>query len=137
MKYYPSGDVYIVILEPGDEVMESLKKFAEETDFYGFFIGIGAVKDLKMGYFDLRKKEYIIKEMEGEFEVTSLIGNISRDENGEIIVHAHITLGGRDYTLIGGHLISAVVSVTLEIFCIITRRITRRFDEKTGLKLIS
>ncbi|MHA1615925.1 MAG: PPC domain-containing DNA-binding protein [Candidatus Njordarchaeales archaeon] len=137
MKVYPSGDIYILVLEPGDEIIESIKKFAKENDFHGYFFGIGAVRNPEIGYFDLEKKEYVIKSLEGEFEVTSLIGNVSRDKNGEVIVHAHITIGDKEYRVFGGHLIKAVVSVTLELFCGITRRIMRKRDEKTGLKIIS
>lgn len=107
----------VVVLEKGESILPSLKEVAEKHNFYGFFSGIGAVKDPTIGYYNTENEEYQFKEMEGEYEVVSLLGNISQNE-GERIVHAHIALGNNNYRLYGGHLKSAQVAVILETLLI-------------------
>ena len=136
MKVILSGDVYIIVLEKGEYVMESLKKFAKEHDFCGFIIGIGALESPKIGFFDTNKKIYETKEFIGDYELTSLVGNIGRLENGEIALHVHITLGDSNYNIFGGHLIDGKVAVTLEIFATRTKCFVRRKDDYFGLNLI-
>jgi len=136
MKVFLSGDVYIVVLEAGDNVFECLRKFAEEHDFCGFLTGIGALENVKIAYFDKEKRKYSPIELEGGFELTSIVGNIGRTEEGDVIIHCHVTLGDKDGRIHGGHLIEAVVSVTMELFCVRTKCFVRRKDDKTGLLLI-
>lgn len=125
----------VAILEKGEEIKESLKKIAKKHNFYGFFFGIGAVANPVVGFFDKEEGEYIREEQEGEFEVLSLLGDISEAED-EPTVHGHIVLGDEKYRARGGHLVEAQVSVTLELFLFRTPKLIREQDEKTNLKLI-
>jgi len=137
MKLLRTDHGFIIILDQGEKVIESLKRICEEKKIHGFFLGIGAVRTPEIGYFDLNKREYIRKALDGEYEVISLLGNISRDKEGKAIVHAHISLGDRNYRVLGGHLFKADDSVTLEISVFSTPAIVRAIDEFTGLKLIT
>lgn len=128
---------YLVVLDKGDEIIASLKHLISERNVNGFFIGIGAVRDPIIAYFDTKQKKYIEKKFEGEFEIVSLIGNLGTDENGEPIVHAHITIADENYNVHGGHLVQGYVSVTLELIVIRVDSIKRSVDNKWGLKLIS
>ena len=136
MKVILSGDIYIVILEMGENLIESIRKFASEHDFCGLLVGIGALKNPKIAYFDLKEKKYLEMNLTGEYELTSLIGNIGRLENGDIVSHIHVTLGDREGKVLGGHLLNAEVAVTVELFCTRTRCFIRKRDEKLGLNLI-
>ena len=64
-----------------------------------------------------------------------LTGNISR-KDGNVYLHLHITASRRDYTCIGGHLLTARVNGACEL---VVERFSceagRRFDEETGLNL--
>jgi len=138
MRFLKSNNHYIIVLEKDEYVIESLKKFAasSEAPRSGFFFGIGAVRNPKIGYFDLQDNNYAIKKLEGEFEVINITGNIGVDESNEIIVHAHICLGDKNYNVFGGHLFEAQISVTMELIFIPTSTISRKTDSATGLKLI-
>ena len=81
------------------------------------------------------KKEYIPKRFaEGiNYEIITLNGNISRLE-GKPFVHVHITLGDQNYKVFGGHLGSANISITAEIYInVVDEAIDRKLDE--GFKL--
>ncbi len=99
--------------------------------------GIGAVEKVRLGYFDLEKKEYITKDIDGEWELLNVIGNITWDED-EPVIHIHTVLGGENLNTIGGHLLNATIAVTGE-FHLITgeKTIGRKLDDETGLKLIN
>jgi len=68
--------------------------------------------------------------------LTNLTGNIALYD-GEIMVHSHATFSDEQAQAIGGHLKSAVVSFACEIFLTpLSKQLTRKFDDETGLKLI-
>ena len=136
MRIYPQDEAYVVVLGAGDLVVKSLEELARNHGVYGFFYGVGAVKNPEIGYFDVDGKSYIRRSLRGFFEVVCIAGNIGVDMDGNVIVHAHIALGDNKFGIIGGHLFEAEVSVTLELVVIPTGKIVRAIDQKTGLKLI-
>lgn len=135
-KMFAESD-FIMVLEAGDEIIESLKKFAKEENLSGFFMGIGAVRDPVVGYYDVEKKQYVKAELEGEYEVLSLMGTISYLPDGKPFIHAHIILGDNQHRALGGHLFRAKVSVTLELIILRTQKMLRQKDKKFDLWLIS
>jgi len=137
MRYKFVNGKAIIILDAGDKVIKSLQEFAKKENIFGFFFGLGAVKNPIIAYYDLSRKEYIKKQFFGEFEVTSIMGNITQDTEGNVIVHAHINLADNSMNCWGGHLIEAEVSVTLEIIVITHEKISRKLDDRFKLKLIS
>jgi len=128
---------YLIRLEPGDEVIESLKCFADEYRIgFAELCAIGTFQQVTLGYFDTIANVYRNQAMEEQVEVLNLSGNISRGEEGEPIVHAHVTVGRSDYHTLGGHLVEATVNPTLEI--VVTTApatVHRRRDPATGLTL--
>lgn len=91
---------------------------------------------MTLGFFDLEKRDYEKIPVNEQVEVMSLIGNIALYD-GEPRIHAHIVVGKRDGTAHGGHLLSAHVRPTLEMF--LTEQpqmIRRKLDEATSLPLI-
>jgi predicted DNA-binding protein with PD1-like motif len=132
----PSG--YLVRLDRGEEVVESLSRFAREQGLPGgAMTGIGAVKNTTIGFFDLEQKEYNKREFPQEMELVGLTGNMAWAD-GEPVIHAHVMLSGPDYAAYGGHLFSAEIAVTGEIFVSPTEiQIQRSLDPETGLKLIA
>ncbi|MDY7080803.1 MAG: PPC domain-containing DNA-binding protein [Chloroflexota bacterium] len=128
---------YLIRLEPGDEVIESLKHFADEHEIgFAELYAIGTFQQVTLGYFDTTAKVYRNRTVEEQVEVLNLSGNISRGEEGEPIVHAHVTVGLSDYHALGGHLVEATVNPTLEtVVSPASTTVYRRRDPATGLTL--
>ncbi len=128
---------FILRFERGEEVMASLLQFIKNQEIRGgFMVGLGACEDIELGYFDAVKGEYKNQKFPGEYEVTNLTGNIAWLKD-EPIAHVHITLSDEDFKAIAGHLWSAIVSGTVEIYITtFDDRIEREKDEETGLNLL-
>jgi len=128
---------HLIRLESGEEVVETLTRFAGEHKFgFATLRGIGAFRRVTLGYFDTTANVYRHRAVEEQVEVLNLSGNISRGEEGEPVVHAHVTVGRSDYHTLGGHLVEATVDPTLEI--VVTTApatVHRRRDPATGLAL--
>lgn len=137
MQYKRFVDTYVLRLERGEEIIDSLKTLVEKEEIKGgSFYGLGAVRDVSLGYFDVEKKEYNEKSFDQEFELTSLVGDVSfLDE--KIIVHAHVTLADQDFKAFAGHLNQAKVTATVEIILRpIDGRLRRMPDPVIGLNLL-
>ena len=124
-------------MEKGEEIMASIISFCHENNIRnGTITAIGAAKNLKLGYYDILSGKYICEDFEDEYEITSLNGNISLLD-GNPFPHIHIQISGRDFKCIGGHLFSAIVSITCEfIIESFDSGFSRKADTETGLNLI-
>jgi len=139
VKAFPStdGTRHLLRLDRGEEVLGSLADFAVQERLPGATLsGVGAVEQTELGYFDLRRREYVRRVFADEMELLSLSGNIAW-WSGEPVVHAHVLLGGADYAAVGGHLFRATIAVTGEILvAVLDTPLERALDERTGLKLL-
>lgn len=124
---------YLVRLERGEEAIASLKSFVSQKKIpCGVLQGIGAIENVKLGYFDLKAGRYHTKQIKKTVEVVSLIGNISYTD-GQPFIHSHVAIAGTDHRLLGGHFFKGTVAVTLEIFIkVIKRRLNRYRDHELG-----
>jgi len=137
MRFFEDENTFVVILEKGEKIIESLRKIVEEKRVFGYFTGIGAVSWAEIAYGNAETGGYEIKKFSGGFEVTNLTGNITLDEKNETIIHVHITLSGKDHRTIAGHLIEGEVSITCEIFITkINLKLKRRPLDGTSFKVI-
>ncbi len=137
MEYRRFGDKYVVRLNKGEEILESLKKLCKDENIkLGRVTGIGATNKATVGLFNVETKEYHSTELTGDMEITNISGNISQ-MNGEVYLHLHITVCDEENRAFGGHLNSAVISATCEIIIdVIDGTVDRKFDEESGLNLI-
>lgn len=137
MHVFKSEQAYIVRLDVGEEIIATLGRFAAEVELAAAALsGIGAVKNTVLGYFDLHRKAYSQCTFAEDMELVSLAGNVTWVDDAPLI-HAHATLAGPDYAVVGGHLFSAEIAVTGEIYVApLATKIFRGLDERTGLKLI-
>ncbi len=137
MRYRKTQSAYVIRLEKGERIMERLLELcAKERVGAGYFSGLGAVSEAELGYFNLEKKEYSWQKFSGQFEITSLQGNIS-EMSGKSYIHAHIVIGDSEFSSWSGHLKEAVVGPTCEIFLTkLDTAISRKKDEETGLNLL-
>lgn len=129
---------WAVILDRGDETVETLERFAREQALSASsFTAIGAFSDATVGWFDPERNEYAEIPVPEQVEVLTLAGDVATS-GGEPTVHAHVVLGRRDGTALGGHLLRGVVNPTLEV--VLTEspaQLRKRVDERTGLALIA
>ncbi|MHC2995016.1 MAG: DNA-binding protein [Candidatus Atribacteria bacterium] len=137
MKFKKIGSKWIVRIDKGEEIVETLKQFCKENKIkLGIISGIGATDRVIIGLFDTKSKQYHSQELIGDYEITNLSGNIST-MNDEIYLHLHISLADSKYNAYGGHLNSAVISGTGEIVIEeIEDIIVREFNEEVGLNLL-
>lgn len=131
LDYRKDGSNYMLVLKRGQPVVASLNAFMEKEKLPGAtFSGLGAVQDAEVAYYDINKKKYNYKKFKGSMEVLSFVGNIGWFED-KAMVHPHISLGASDFTMHGGHLKEAEVSLILEIFIIPTeKRIEREWNKE-------
>lgn len=137
MQHTKSGTTFILRLDRGEEIVSTLKAFCNDQQILlGTVQGIGAVGNAVIGLFETRTKEYHTTTLSGDHEITSLLGNITTMD-GEPYLHLHATLTDETFLAYGGHLTSAVVSGTCEIFItVLEGRIDRRFDAEVGLNVL-
>lgn len=136
MKFKRFGNKFIVRMDKGEEIVETLKHFCKEKGIkLGSITGIGATNKATIGLFDAETKKYHSKELIGNYEIAPLIGNIST-MNGEVYLHIHVNLCDSNHNSFGGHLSSAIVSATFEaIIDKIDGEVERKFDDEIGLNL--
>jgi uncharacterized protein len=138
MFFQNQRDKYILRLEKGEKLNESLLCFAKAQKIYSaFYYGIGGLTDIELGFFSLEKKEYEKIRLNDYYELVSLMGNLTLLKT-DIFSHAHITLGTRDFQTISGHLFEATISVTAEIIIFKLPNPIKRFnDPNIGVNLMS
>jgi predicted DNA-binding protein with PD1-like motif len=111
-----SDSRYLLKLERGEEAMGVLRGFADQRKIgAGVIRGIGAALSAELAYFNMSEKRYETIPIREITEVVGFLGNVGRGEDGQPIVHVHGTLGRRDGSVVGGHVMSLVVGVTLEL----------------------
>lgn len=128
---------WVVVFDTGDELMSGLLSFAKEKELAAsHFTAIGAFSGATLGYFDLKRKDYLKIPIDEQVEVLSLVGDITLDGNDPKI-HAHSVVGYRDGTTRGGHVLDAHVRPTLEVMLVESPlQLQRATDNETGLALI-
>ncbi|SUK36017.1 putative DUF296-containing protein [Staphylococcus aureus] len=111
--------------------------FADDQDLtFTSVSGIGACDDVILKFFNLNTKQYEETHITEPLELTSLLGNISRLDNGHF-AHLHATFGTQSYETFSGHLSKAIVSATAEIVLTVTDMdIQRTFNDSVGLNLL-
>jgi uncharacterized protein len=129
---------YAVVLDKGDEVMETLQAFAVSEGVQAAQLSaIGAFEAVVLLYFDWEKKDYLRIPVREQVEVASLLGDIAQSPSGEPALHIHVVVGKRDGTAMAGHLAEAHVRPTLEVIITESPAHLRKVkDSETGLALI-
>jgi len=137
MKSARSPEGWILRLDPGEEVPRDVISAAAALGLNTASVtGIGALDRAVLAFYDLKERRYIETLVEEPVEVVSFMGNLVRLD-GAPFLHAHAVVSRRDATTLGGHLMSARVSVTLELLLrTLSVDATRKFSEACGLKLL-
>lgn len=141
MEYRRMGDRIIARLAIGEEVIESLRQLARKERIpSGALTGLGAVGDITLALYDMESRSYKSRHFHEELELISMTGNLSWLGEGdeEPVIHAHGVVSREDATTLGGHIMNAIVSVTVEVMLTAyAQRIERKPDKKVGLNLLA
>lgn len=128
---------YIIKLEAGDKVHEAILSVCQaENISTGWFTGLGAIKDISLGYYNLHERKYQFQHYPEIYEVMGLIGNVALVEEKPFL-HIHTSISDDKNSTFSGHLEYATVAVTLELrLTSYKESITRLYEEESGLKLL-
>lgn len=134
MKYRKVGEKIFVSLQTGDLINKSLTEISVKENISNAWInGIGAIDSVEVGYMDVVNKKYQKRNFNDNYELISLIGNITI-KDGVPFVHTHITFSDTEYKVFGGHLFDAKITATGEIILTVAdSKIDRQFNENVGI----
>ncbi len=134
MKYRKVGEKIFVSLQSGDLINKSLTEISVKENISNAWInGIGAIDSVEVGYMDVVNKKYQKRNFNDNYELISLIGNITI-KDGVPFVHTHITFSDTEYKVFGGHLFDAKITATGEIILTVAdSKIDRQFNENVGI----
>ena len=138
MEYRKFDRGYVLRLDPGEEIVASLTRLVEEEKIeLASVSALGAANDVTIGIFNTTEKQYHSQRYQGDYEISALVGNVTR-KDGEPYLHLHITIGNPVTGEVhAGHLSSATISATLEMFLQVwDGRVGRKFSDTVGLNLL-
>jgi len=85
MNFKRCGEKYVIRIDKEEKIVETITKICIENEIHlGIISGIGAISKAKIGMFKPEEKKYVSTELMGDYEITSLNGNIST-MNGKFI----------------------------------------------------
>ena len=136
MKFRIDKSRAYMTLAKGDNINKTFESFAEVKGIgCAWLNGIGALENPEIGYYSLEDKAYHRKTFKGEYELTSLIGNITLKE-GKPFSHTHITFSDTEFRVFGGHLFNANITAAGEfIMQFGSDEINREMNAEIGLPL--
>ncbi len=126
-------------VEPNEDLIDAILEMVKYHDIKSGLVNcIGALKEFTLGYFDIESKQYKNKTFNEYVELVSCVGNIAY-KDGEPLIHLHVSVGTRDYKIIGGHLNKpSIISVTGEVCIIeIDQQLNRANDPRFNLSLLN
>jgi len=134
------GKVVCGRLEKGDILPDVLLDVCRQKGIRaGWLLAMGAVSKLAVTAYDQKERKYLEPaEFEGDFEILSLMGNVSLLDGKEFL-HLHVSAAEETadgVRVAAGHLVSAEV-FALEFWIVPVEGVLleRADDDATGLKL--
>lgn len=138
MNYKQDGNTFIAYVKQNEKIIQTLTDFCKGHNIQNAQIsGIGAIKQIELGAYDLNNKKYIIQNFDEIWELTSFEGNVMLKDQDPFI-HAHINISDHNFNVKGGHLFEATVAVVGEfVLKKINSKGKREFDPNIGLACMS
>jgi predicted DNA-binding protein with PD1-like motif len=120
MEYKKMENEIYLRIDPGEDVMETIKNVCERENFFtAYFQGIGACGNVILSTYCPETKKFIEHPYTGMLEMVSLMGNITKNSVAEPSLHAHAVFSylkdNNEVQTIAGHMLKAVISYTGEI----------------------
>jgi len=126
---------YVARLEHGRDWRGQIEAFADEVGIdAAFFVGLGAVRDATLYFYDQDDQAYGAVEFDEPLEVASAVGNVSWLD-GERFAHTHATLSREDGSTVAGHLDAATTFAGELYVRAFDTRLERDHDPVTDLDL--
>ena len=126
-------------VDKGERVLETVQSLCEQLGIRGgTFTGIGACSEVDVRTWIPERADFTSHVYTGTIEMISLDGNISRDRDGGVRLHAHgsfsyLDEGGR-LAVFAGHLADATIGYTGELAITTSSEpIDVTFDEHAGI----
>jgi uncharacterized protein len=138
MNEYKSANSSLLVLKKGEELTESLTKYALENSLNGGWVNvIGGAAAVTLGFYDPASREYEWTDFSEPLEIVGLQGNLAYID-GAPFWHIHGVFSRRDHTTIGGHVKKCLVGLTGEVHLWPHgQKLQRVHDDETGLKLLT
>ncbi|MFX1378824.1 MAG: PPC domain-containing DNA-binding protein [Promethearchaeota archaeon] len=130
--------IIVAKIEPNEDLIDSIVDLVKIYNVKSGLVNcIGALKKFTIGFYEINSKSYKMETFDENVELISCMGNISY-KNKEPIIHLHVSLGRKDYSVIGGHLSQpSIISVTGEIKILeIDQELNRAEDRQFKLSLL-
>ena len=136
MKYKIINNKILLSLQKGDEIFTSINAVIKKENLkFCWLSGIGAFENILLGSYSIEKKGYIKKKFKGEYELTSLVGNVTI-KDGKPFIHIHINMSDVECKAYGGHLFSAYITATCEIIIdFLDYELFRKKSKEIGIHL--
>ena len=136
MQYQRFDQIYMLRIDIGEEITESLEKLCEREGIrLAQVSAIGAADHAVIGVYDLREQQYHREELNGFMEIASLAGSVT-EKDGKPYIHLHATLADQQHALHGGHVIALRVGATCEMFVrVLAGKVNREKDGELGINL--
>lgn len=126
---------FVARLDHGRDWRAQIEDFAAEEDLdAAFFVGLGAVQDAEIYFYDQDEQEYYPERFDEPFEVASCTGNVSWLD-GERFAHTHMVLSREDGSCVAGHLNEATTFAGELYVREFDTDLVREHDETTDLDL--
>lgn len=137
MDFRRFGDVYVVRMDRGEEILSCLTDFCDKENIRLARVdALGAVDHAIVGLFDVSSRTFHKNEFCEPMEISNLFGLINRMD-GKPYLHLHVTLCGADGAAHGGHAVALRVSATCEMAVhVLQGAAGRKMSEDVGLNLL-
>jgi len=126
----------LLTISKGELINNAFESFCKKHGItFAWLNGLGALQNPEIGYYSLESKSYHKKTFSGDYELTSLMGNVTI-KDGKCFSHTHITFSDTNYRVFGGHLFDARITAAGEFIMIPGENgITRQMNSEIGLPL--
>jgi hypothetical protein len=126
---------FVARLDHGRDWRRQIEAFAADEDVTAaFFLGLGAVQDVELFFYDQDVQEYELVTFDEPLEVAACVGNISLLD-GEPFAHTHAVLSRGDGSTVAGHLDAATTFAGELYVREFDATLERDHDETTDLDL--
>ena len=127
----------VISFEKGEEGIAMLGELAEKRGTSFHFSMIGGCSSVDLAFYDMKKKEYEIKNHAAEnIEIVTITGNVAWYD-GKPLVHAHGVFSNEQYECFGGHIMKLVFSAIGEtVIDWLPVKMERELQAESGLKVL-
>ena len=114
----PKTRSFHITFQKGDDPAAGLKEFAQKNNLTNaHFSAIGAFGKAVIGWSDRSKKAFKVVRINEQMEVVAFNGNITRNKEGEPVVHAHCVVSVLSSEKVyAGHCVQEEISLTMQLY---------------------